>query len=229
MIAAALVNQREFPGPLAVANRLIEMTGAGVLLPDLAKTLLRSFAALLLAMPLGAAVGVALGRVAELDAIFASWVTVGLNLPALIIGVLVYIWLGLTDWSLIIAVALSKVPVVIITIREGTRALDRGFDELARVYRLPYLRWLWRIALPQLLPYVLAAVRNGLGLVWKIVLIFEILGSDRGVGFRIGIMFQHFDVAGILAYAAAFVACVLAIDRVLLVPIDQRMMRWRLS
>jgi len=63
--------------------------------------------------------------------------------------------------------------------------------------------------------------------VWKIVLIFEILGSDGGVGFRIGIFFQHFDVADILAYTMAFVACVFAADALLLVPLEHRALKWQ--
>jgi NitT/TauT family transport system permease protein len=38
---------------------------------------------------------------------------------------------------------------------------------------------------PQLVPFLLAATRTGLALIWKIVLTFEVLGRDGGVGFRI--------------------------------------------
>jgi NitT/TauT family transport system permease protein len=225
--AAAIVHDGIFPGPIEVGSRLITLARAGTLLPDLGKTLLRSLAAMAIALPLGAALGVLLGRVRDLDELFGSWLTVAVNLPALIIGVLVYIWLGLTDLALVLAVTLSKLPLVAITLREGARALDPGYEELGLVYRLPLSRRLGHIAGPQLLPYLLAAARNGLALIWKIVLIFEILGSDSGVGFRIGIFFQHFDVAGILAYTAAFVACVFVIDALLLVPLEFRVVRWQ--
>jgi len=52
------------------------------------------------------------------------------------------------------------------------------------------------------MPFVLAAARTGLSLVWKMV-VFEVLGSDGGVGFRVGV-FQFFDMGGILAYTVCF-------------------------
>ena len=61
----------------------------------------------------------------------------------------------------------------------------------------------------QLAPYLAAAARSGLSLVWKIVLIVELLGRPNGVGFEIGTAFQLFDVRRILAYAIVFVLVML--------------------
>jgi NitT/TauT family transport system permease protein len=66
-----------------------------------------------------------------------------------------------------------------------------------------------------------------LSLVWKIVLIVELLGRPNGVGFEIGIAFQLFDVTRILAYALAFVVVILAIEILVVQPIERRASRWR--
>jgi NitT/TauT family transport system permease protein len=82
--------------------------------------------------------------------------------------------------------------------------------------------------LPQLGPYLAAAARSGLSLVWKIVLVAELLGRPNGVGFEIGIAFQLFDITRILAYALAFAAVVLAIETLLVQPFERRASRWRI-
>ena len=64
------------------------------------------------------------------------WLIVLLNLPALVIIMLAYVWFGLNEAAAIGAVALNKIPNVVVTLREGARALDPGLDEMARVYRL---------------------------------------------------------------------------------------------
>ena len=69
----------------------------------------------------------------------------------------------------VLAVALAKVPTVMVTVREGARALDPGFDKLASVYGLPLRRRMRRIVMPQLAPYLAAAGRSGLSITWKIV------------------------------------------------------------
>jgi NitT/TauT family transport system permease protein len=226
-LAAAVLKQPALPGPIDVTGRLWSLATTGSLIGDVAKTLARALAALIIALPLGAVIGILLGRRPVLDHLFGQWLTVALNVPALIVGILVYIWLGLTDWALILAVALSKTPVIATTLRSGAQALDGQYDELARALRLPFPRRLFSIDVPQLLPFAIAAIRNGLALAWKIVLVFEILGSDGGVGFRIGILFQHFDVAGILAYTVAFIACVLLIETVVLNPIERGIVGWK--
>ena len=81
--------------------------------------------------------------------------------------------------------------------------------------------------LPQLQPYLAAAARSGLALIWKIVLVVELLGRSNGVGFQLGVYFQLFDVAGILAYALSFIAIVQLIEWGILQPLERRVGRWR--
>ena len=161
------------------------------------------------------------------DRLADSWLVVLLNLPALVIIVLAYVWAGLTETAAIIAVALNKLPIATVTVREGARALDTMLDEMAAVFRMgPWVR-LRHVLMPQLAPYLAAAARSGLSLVWKIVLIVELLGRPNGVGFEIGVAFQLFDVKRILAYALAFVVVMLAIETLLVQPLERHVSRWR--
>jgi NitT/TauT family transport system permease protein len=152
---------------------------------------------------------------------------VALNLPLLVVVVLTYIWIGLNDVAAVLAVAIAKAPTVFVTIREGTRALDRGLDEFAVVFRLPRRQRLWRIEVPQLLPFVAASARSGLSITWKIVLVVELLGRPNGVGFVLNLYFQNFDVAGILAYGLTFAAIMLVVEAGLLQPWERHTSAWR--
>ena len=53
----------------------------------------------------------------------ASLMLVGLNVPALVTIILCYVWFGLNDTAAIVAVAINKIPTVIVTVREGARAV----------------------------------------------------------------------------------------------------------
>lgn len=218
---------RLFPSPIEVGQEMLRLATEGKLLPDLAKTLWRASLAFALAMLIGTALGIVLGRKNWLDRLFSSWLIVGLNLPAIVVAIVLYIWLGLTETALILAVVINKVPLVATTIREGVRSFAPEFDELAQAMRWPLLRRLRLVFLPQLMPFVLAAARTGLSLIWKIVLVFEVLGSDGGVGYRVSLFFQFFDITGILAYTAAFIIVVLAVEYGVLRPLERRVLRWR--
>ena len=87
---------------------------------------------------------------------------------------------------------------------------------------MPRWRAFRHVILPQLAPYIAAAARSGLSLVWKIVLVAELLGRPNGVGFEIGVAFQLFDIPLLLAYSLSFAAVVLAIETVLVQPFEAR-------
>ena len=112
------------PSPLAVAGIVVEQARSGALWRHVSATLARVAAAFVIAMGTGGALGVLLGLRPGVDRWAEPVVTVFLNVPALVVIVLCYIWIGLTEVAAIAAVAINKIPMVTVMIREGARALD---------------------------------------------------------------------------------------------------------
>jgi NitT/TauT family transport system permease protein len=73
----------------------------------------------------------------------------------------------------------------------------------------------------------MAASRTGLALIWKIILVVELLGRSNGMGYQLQLFFQMFDVSGILAYTLAFVLVVQMLEFLVFRPLDLRARRWR--
>ncbi len=215
------------PAPLSVLSAMGAEARSGALFFNLATTLGRVAAAFTLAMVLGTALGVAMGRNNTIDRFCDPLLIVLLHLPALVLIVLAYIWLGLTELAAIVAVTLNKLPNTAVTLREGGRALDKSLEEMALVFDMPRGKKIRHVVLPQLVPYFAAAMRSGLSLVWKIVLVAEFLGRSNGVGFEIGVAFQLFDVTRLFAYALPFVGVMLAIEMVIVQPFERHVSRWR--
>lgn len=228
-VTSLFADPRLFPPPLAVAVVLGHEIANGELPYHLAVTLLRVVIAFLLAMVAGTAIGIWLGRSQAANRLFDPWVILLLNSPALVIIVLAYIWFGLNEAAAIGAVALSKIPNVVVTMREGARALARSYFEVAEVYRFSRRDRFFHVIMPQLHPFLAASARSGISLIWKIVLVVELLGRSNGVGFQIHLYFQLFDVAAILAYTIAFVAVMLGVELAFLQPYEKTATRWRVG
>ena len=226
-IAALLAGAERLPPPPAVLAAIVTEANSGALFFNLGVTLARVALAFTLAMTLGGAIGYLMGRVRLANRFGDPWLILLLNLPALVVIVLAYIWAGLTEVAAIAAIAINKLPTAVVTVREGTRALDAALDEMATVFAIPRWRAFRHVILPQLAPYIAAAARSGLSLVWKIVLVAELLGRPNGVGFEIGVAFQLFDIPLLLAYSLSFAAVVLVIETVLVQPFEARLFRWR--
>ena len=215
------------PSPAAVMKLLWKHAESGELGYHLQITLARVAVAFAMAMAVGTAIGIVMGRSQRVDMTLDGILVLGLNIPALVTIILCYLWFGLTEVAAVLAVAVNKIPTVVVTVREGAKAVDRGLMEVANVYRVGKLDTLRKVYLPQLYPYLMAAARSGLALIWKIVLVVELLGRSNGVGFQINIFFQFFDIGSILAYTLAFAAVILLVEAVGMRPLERRITRWR--
>ncbi|MGH7119687.1 MAG: ABC transporter permease [Acetobacteraceae bacterium] len=226
--AALLANEPSLlPAPPAVLSFVWRACETGVMPRNIGITCLRVAAAFATSMVVGSALGYLAGRSHRADTLIDPWLVILLNLPVLVVIVLCYIWIGLNDVAAVLAVALVKMPTVMVTLREGARALDPALDELASVYRLAWRERTRRIIIPQLAPYLAAAGRSGLSITWKIVLVVELLGRPNGVGFALDELFQTFDVAGILAYGFTFAALMLLVESFVLRPWERHANAWR--
>ncbi|MGJ0485172.1 MAG: ABC transporter permease [Methylomicrobium sp.] len=226
MVALAL-DSSLLPSPMRVLGVFWLELLSGQLTYHLGATLIRLIVSFTVAMLLGSAIGLALGRNKKLDAFFDNWLVIFLNIPALVTIILCYVWFGLTETSALLAVVINKLPNVIVTIREGARTLDQDLLDMARSYRLNRFTTLRHVIWPQLHPFLMSATRSGLALIWKIILIVELLGRNNGVGFQLHLYFQLFDVASILAYSIAFVIVIQGIEQMILKPLDKKSQRWR--
>ncbi len=226
-LGARIVDSSVLPDPWQVAASIYAHAAAGELLYHVGITLARVGVSFFIAMALGTALGIFMGRNRRWNVLLDGLLVVGLNVPALVIIILCYIWFGLGEFAAILAVAVNKFPIVVVTMREGARAIDKDLLQVAEAFRLNRQRTFFKVYLPQLYPYLMASARSGLALVWKIVLVVELLGRSNGVGFKLSVYFQFFDITSILAFSFAFIAVVMAIELVLFGPLERRLTEWR--
>jgi len=225
--SAFFAQSRVLPDPWTVAIVFYDHLTNGSLLFDLGITLWRVAAAFILAMVSGTVIGILMGLRKRLDFLLDGWLILFLNIPALVTIILCYVWFGLTEVAAIIAVSLNKFPNVVVTLREGTRAVDHDLLQVAQVFRVGPRRLFFNFFLPQLYPYIMIAARSGIALIWKIVLVVELLGRSNGIGFQLYVFFGDFDIASILAYTLAFVIVMIAVELALIGPMDRYATRWR--
>ncbi len=226
-LSVAKADPRILPAPPEVLAVIWAEAQSGRLWHHMSATLARVAMAFGLAMVFGTVLGVALGRMAGANRWLDPWVTIFLNLPALMVIVLCYLWIGLNETAAIAAVTINKTAMVLVTMREGARTLRPDLAEMAAVFRMAPLMRLRHVVLPQLAPFFATSARLGLAIIWKIVLVVEFLGRSSGVGFQIHMRFQMFDIAAVMAYALGFVAVMLAVDKGVIQPLERRANRWR--
>ncbi len=226
-ILSAISDQTTLPSLISIIKTLFLEILEGELLFHLSMTLYRVLISFLIAMIIGTFIGILMGNSKKIDSFLDGWNILFLNIPALVLIILSYIWFGLTEIAAIIAVSLNKIPNVVVTIREGAKSVDKNLLQVAFIYKVSRAKKLFVFYLPQLYPYIIAAARGGIALIWKIVLVVELLGRSNGVGFKIHEFFQFFDIKSILAYTIAFVIVMLILEFFCFKPLDNYTRKWR--
>lgn len=215
------------PSPFAVVQSLWQHAVYDDLIAQLLVTLRRLIIAFFLALVMGMTLGLIMGHFRKVDLWLDSLLTLMLNVPALVTIILCLMWFGLNEVAVIVAVVINKLPNMAAIFREGAKAVNRDLLQVATVFSLSPFKKFSKVYLPQLSPYFLAATRTGQALVWKIVLVVELLGCSDGVGFKLSVFFQMFDIASILAYTAAFVCVIYSFEALVLRPWEKRISRWQ--
>ena len=93
---------------------------------------------------------------------------------------------------------------------------------MARAFRASRWQRISRVVLPQVLPYLMAATRFGLGVVWKVTVLVELLGRSDGIGYMLNYSFQMFNMVDVFAWTLSFTVFMLAIELGVLKPLERK-------
>lgn len=226
-IIALTSNIGVLPTPLKVVAAGWKLVSTGLFFTELAASMVRILIGFGLGMLLGLIVGVLMGARRFWDAFFQDLVVLGLSLPGLIYALLCVMIFGLGLTAPVVAILLAAYPFVAVNIREGVRAIDKELIDMARVYLVNRSRLIRQVILPSLLPFILAAVRVGFTVAWKVAVLTEVFGASTGIGYQLRYNFQLFSMRTMVAWALLFGAVMLVIEYGILVPAERYFARWR--
>jgi NitT/TauT family transport system permease protein len=215
------------PGPLAAFDTLAGLLASGIAWPELAITARRALAGFALSLVAGSVLGLLAGLSMTAAMMSRPIVTVLVGTPPIAWLVLSLLWFGTGDATPVFTVFIACFPIVFVGALQGTRTLDGQFKDLARAYRLPPRMTLADVYLPHVVSYLFPAWIAALGMSWKIVVMAELLSTSDGVGAALAVSRAHLDTAVSLAWIAAVVGLLLAVEYLVLEPIKREVESWR--
>jgi NitT/TauT family transport system permease protein len=226
-LMAMLAHNILVPTVPAVLAKLVGIVADGSFAGQLGITVLRVTLGFLAALVIAVPLGILMGRSPTARRFFEPAVLLGLTIPGLVWALLCVIWFGVGLANPVAAVALSATPALMLTIHQGTRAVDAELLEMAHVYRFSRSVRLRKLWLPALVPALFAGARLGLSLGWKVIVLVEIFGESSGVGYQLNNAFGAQDVAGVLAWTMLFGLVMAVLEYGVLRGLERRLHRWR--
>jgi len=215
------------PGPEVLVERMVEIYRAPSAFGVVGVTLARILEGFALAMVVGTGLGLAMGLKRDVEIFFDSWIMVLLTFPAVCWAFLSVLWFGLSNAAPVLTIFLIVLPFVVMNIWEGTKAVEKGLVEMARVYKADRSLMLRKVLIPQLMPYIFSSLRIALSLSWKIALVAEAFGVASGVGQQITYWFQQTRVDMMLAWGVSFMIFMVLLDLLVFRVWARRSFAWR--
>lgn len=215
------------PDPAGTFGKLSGLATSGAIGPELAVTARRAMSGLALAVAAGSLLGLAAGVSMTASMMSRPLVTVLLGMPPIAWLVLAMLWFGAGDGTPVFTVFIACFPVIFVGALQGTRTLDHHLKDMARTFRLPLRMKVFDLYLPHVVSYLFPAWITALGTSWKVVVMAELLSSSDGIGAALAVSRSHLDMEATLAWIAAVVLTLLAVEYLLLEPIKREVERWR--
>lgn len=223
-VAALLADNRLLPGPLEVIERLIVLASSGRLWFHGQLTLQRGLAGLAIAVVGGLAVGILMARSRSFEAVVEPILAATYPVPKLALYPLIILTLGFGGASKIAMVALECFYPISYNTYSGVQGIDRKYFWLARNVQagLPSrIGIMMRAATPS----IMASMRMAMPIMLVIMVVTELIGESRGLGFMIRQAGTNFQPTEALAVVLLLGILGYVLDR-LLVAATKRLAFW---
>lgn len=217
------------PHPVETLNEVGAIVNTGQFLSEMGATLRRVGVGFGIAMLIAIPLGIVMGTIKSLENFFEPPVILGLTMPGLVWAVMAIMFFGLNETSAYAAVAITIMPMLAISLWQGTKSIDKDLLDMSTAFHASPWSKVVDVILPQLISHILAAIRYGLGLAWKVVVVVEMFGFSNGVGYQVVRGFNVFSMKQVMAWAITFLIVMIVIEFGFIGWLESRVTRWRPS
>ena len=200
-------------------------SGDLILWVDTTDSLIRLGLGMAVSTGLALLLGISIGFIPRIRAGLAPFISAISLIPPITILPVLFITFGLGEASKVMLIVIGTAPVMI---RSSAQAvIDLPREQIVKAETLGASSWqmIMRLALPQLLPKLVTAMRLALVPAWIFLISAEAIASTSGLGYRIFLVRRYLAMDVILPYVAWITLLAYVIDRILLT-ISRRAFRW---
>lgn len=188
------------PSPVAVLDAFVRVAfETGELWLALGQTLVALLIGGALSLAVGVPLGMLMGSRKRVERAFEMYVSALYVAPVSALTPLFIYWLGVDLAPRVATIFVFATPQVVITCYRGAQNVQGTYMEVARAFRANERQKFAKVLLPHELPYIVTAMRLGLGQAIKGAVLAELLVSSTGLGLLLSGFSQRFDTASLIA------------------------------
>ncbi|MCM3675726.1 ABC transporter permease [Peribacillus simplex] len=196
-----------FSSPLLIVTTFIDLVQSGEMGMHLHISLTRALLGFALGGFLGLLLGVIVGMQKKSEEYLNPSIQMLRTVPLLAITPLFIMWFGFGELSKVLLIALGAFFPLYLQTFLGLRNVDKKLYDVALILEFSRREQITKLMIPAALPNILLGIRLASSAAWMCLVVAELLGADRGVGFMIqdARSFMQTDVVfvGIIIFALA--------------------------
>jgi NitT/TauT family transport system permease protein len=213
--------------PSLVAVDLWKAVESGSLYRDIWVTVAREtvvgFAA---GAPLAILLGFLLAQAPRVAAVLRPFILALYGIPRIALAPLFIVWFGIGEISKIFLAMLITFFLVFFNTYSGISSVDPGLKNVARVMGTNRLQMLTKVILPAASPWIIDGLRIAFPQALVAAVVAEVVMSTVGIGHRIILSTQTFNMTGTMTGVITLVVVVMLVS-FLLDKIESVVLRWR--
>ena len=182
---SGIVNITLFPPPTSWCSSLLEMAKSGELVRDIATSLWRALAGLIIGSIFGVLVGLATGRIKVLDSVLSPIFNILRSFPPVAIIPLIIVWFGIGEQAKLFSISFAVFFPVWVSAHTGARSVPQSYLRAAQSLSCSTARKFSKIIFPAALPFIIAGIRIGIAVTFVMVFVSELAGASAGLGYQI--------------------------------------------
>ena len=153
-----------------------------------------------IAAAVGLSLGLAIGMLPVVRGAMSGFVSVVSMIPPLAVLPILFLTFGLGETAKVALIVIGITPILIRDLAARTLELPREQIVKAQTLGASSLAITLRVALPQIMPRLLGALRLALGPAWLFLIAAEAIAADQGLGYRIFLVRRYLAMDVILVY-----------------------------
>ncbi|WP_413719412.1 ABC transporter permease [Silicimonas sp. MF1-12-2] len=167
---------------------------------DTAASLMRLALGVGISAALATVIGLLIGLLPHVRATLAGFVAVVSMIPPLAVLPILFIVFGLGETSKVVLIVVGILPFLIRDLSARVMEIPREMIVKAETLGASSPVIALRVALPQLLPRLIQAIRLSLGPAWLFLIAAEAIAAEQGLGYRIFLVRRFLAMDVILTY-----------------------------
>lgn len=203
------------PAPSRVASAGARMLADGELLAHLLASARRVLVGFALASGVAVPLGIVLGTIPVMKAVFDPLVSIIRPLPSMSWIPLSLLWIGIKEEQKYAIVFMGSFASALLYTVEATRNIDPILVKAARNLGASRFQVMREVILPGALPSIIAGLKVVLGIAWTCVISAELVAANEGLGFLIMNGKEFFMTDQVLLGMAMISVTVVVLDSIL--------------